>query len=323
MKRQQRLLAMLVALQERHRTTAAELAGEFGVSERTVLRDVQALADADVPVFAERGRFGGIVLLPGTQIDLARMTQAEAEILNVVGVDLDTARRLGVDAAARSALRKLAARRSSRPSPANDAPQLDFAEVVAIDHRGWFAPPDDTDVASLVRDLRLGRRLRVDYRRSGRDRAESTVVDPYGVVLRADRWYLVADADGSPRLFALSRLQGWEVLDRPRRLRPGTDLAGVAAALAAALETDRQVTVTADLDADRLDMARRILGSRLIGTEATESQGTVRISVAYEQIGAVRHLLQFADHIRVVDPPEARRLVRELATTIAERHAEP
>ncbi|WP_199181831.1 HTH domain-containing protein [Cryobacterium sp. N21] len=61
----QRLLSMMLLLQTRHQMTALELAEELGVSVRTVLRDVIALADADVPVFAERGRYGGVVLLPG------------------------------------------------------------------------------------------------------------------------------------------------------------------------------------------------------------------------------------------------------------------
>lgn len=72
MERPQRPLAALVALQANRQMTAAELAEQFAVSKRTILRDIDALAAADVPVVAERGRYGGIMLLPGAEIDDAR-----------------------------------------------------------------------------------------------------------------------------------------------------------------------------------------------------------------------------------------------------------
>ncbi|MDV6248261.1 helix-turn-helix transcriptional regulator, partial [Rhodococcus opacus] len=80
MNRPQRLLSMLVVLRARSRVTAAELAEEFGVSERTVLRDVETLAAADLPVVAERGRYGGIVMLPGRQTDLNRLNASEVDV---------------------------------------------------------------------------------------------------------------------------------------------------------------------------------------------------------------------------------------------------
>ncbi|MFD7026056.1 WYL domain-containing protein, partial [Promicromonospora sukumoe] len=142
----------------------------------------------------------------------------------------------------------------------------------------------------------------------------------YGLLLRVDRWYLVADVDAAPRLFALTRLDGWVLLDEPRRLRAGTTLADVAAGLGQALETRHEVTVTALLDADGVDLARRILGSRLRTVGPADASGRVPITVAYAQVQAARQLLQFADHIEVTAPPEARSLLRRLATETATRH---
>lgn len=75
---------MLLLLQIRQRMTARQLADELGVSERTVLRDVMTLADADIPVFAEQGRYGGIVLLPGSQLDVNRLTPSEVDALQLL-----------------------------------------------------------------------------------------------------------------------------------------------------------------------------------------------------------------------------------------------
>ncbi|MFE0926622.1 helix-turn-helix transcriptional regulator [Streptomyces mutabilis] len=320
MGRPQRLIELLAALQARPRTTAEALAGELGVSKRTVLRDVRALVDAGIPVFTERGKYGGISLLPGDQADLSKLTTGEADLLRAVGLDPDRARRVGGEAAARSALRKLTPRRS--PPPARDDLPLSLADVIAIDNRPWFGEATPLpDVAALVRDLRKGRRLRIGYRPSGAAAAEDFVVDPYGLVERAGRWYLVGDRDGRPRMFALTRLRDWTVLDADRRLRPGADLVGTARELGEALESRQDVIVTARVDAGSIDLARRILGARLrtVG-DRPDGDGRVEITVAYGGLDGVRQLLQFSDHIEVVAPEPARRLIHRLAARIVHTH---
>ncbi|MFE0807671.1 helix-turn-helix transcriptional regulator [Streptomyces sp. NPDC058848] len=324
MGRPQRLIELLAALQAHPRTTAEALARELGVSKRTVLRDVRALVDAGIPVFTERGKYGGISLLPGDQADLSKLTTGEADLLRAVGLDPERARRVGGEAAARSALRKLTPRRSP-PPPARDDLPLALADVIAVDNRPWFGEAAPLpDVAALVRDVRTGRRLRIGYRRSGAAAAEDFVVDPYGLVERAGRWYLVGDRDGCPRMFALTRLGGWKVMDADRRLRPGADLVGTARELGEVLEGRQDVLVTARVDAGSIDLARRILGARLrtVGDRQDED-GRVEITVAYGHLDGVRQLLQFSDHIEVVEPEAARRLVHRLATRIAHTHHPP
>ena len=187
----QRLIALLAVLQVRRVTTAEALAAEFGVSARTILRDIQALIDADIPVLTERGKYGGISLLPGSQADLSKLTASEADVLRAVGLDLGRAARLGAETAARSAAGKLTAKRRA---PLRGDPPLALSDVLTVDNRGWFAADESPDVASLARDLRLARRLRIRYRHSGAAESQVYVVDPYGLLLRADRWYLIADA---------------------------------------------------------------------------------------------------------------------------------
>ncbi|MFJ3407793.1 helix-turn-helix transcriptional regulator [Promicromonospora sp. NPDC090134] len=318
----QRLIGLLGALQARRHTTAESLAEEFGVSTRTVLRDVQKLVDADIPVLTERGRYGGISLLPGQQVDLSRLTTSEVDVLRAVGVDLDRARALGAETAARAAVGKFATRPGAPPARSGAAP-LSLADVVTVENRAWFAAEpagDPPDVAALARDLRQARRLRVTYRRSGARSASDLVVDPYGLLLRVDRWYLVADVDAVPRLFALTRLDRWALLDEPRRVRD-VALEDVARGLGQALETRHEITVEALLDVDGVDLARRILGSRLRTVGAADAAGRVPITVAYAQVQAARQLLQFADHIEVTAPPEARALLHRLAQDTARRHA--
>src|SRR5690625_759341 len=93
------LLHLLLLLQTRQRMTTTELAERLEVSRRTVLRDVEALSMAGVPVYAERGRNGGIVLLPGAWLNASHLEPGELEALFVAGLDGEHLERHGLTSA--------------------------------------------------------------------------------------------------------------------------------------------------------------------------------------------------------------------------------
>lgn len=349
-----RLLELLLLLQTHQRMTTAELADRLEVSRRTILRDVEALSGAGVPVYAERGRRGAIVLMTQARVNAAHLDPEEVELLLLTGLDERAIAALGLGAAARSATRKLA----TRAAPSDATRRL--SDVIVVDNTAWGGhdPARDdarhhgqggadaqdrgADLAALLQLLQQDQRLRIRYRRSGEAAPRDVVVDPYGLADKAGRWYLVADVDATPRLFALTRLSGYEGLAVPSRRRPGQDLASVWEGLRAATEPAGSYVVRARLRRDRLDLARRILGARLVGVhepddaagrpgvagagtgeQDTDEHDTVEITVRYEHPEGVRQLLQFADHIDVLSPPEARRRIHELAAHIARTHADP
>jgi len=218
----------------------------------------------------------------------------------------------GVEAPTRTAHRKLASRR-----PAAGQSLVPLSELVVVDNLPWFGPEaSGIGVADLGKDLQSGRRLRILYRGSAEQGPSWRTVDPYGLLAKAGRWYLVADAGGAPRLYLLDRVQRWEVLPAGRRLRPGESLASVSRHLSASVQNRGGVTIVATLAASRLDLARRILGSRLTGDKPLDA-GRVEITLAYDQVEGVRQLLQFGTHLRVTSPPEAQTVMREAATRTA------
>ena len=81
-----RLLSILLLLQARGRMTAPQLAREFEVSVRTILRDVDQLSLAGVPIYAERGRAGGFQLMDGYRTKLTGLSQPEAEAIFLAGL---------------------------------------------------------------------------------------------------------------------------------------------------------------------------------------------------------------------------------------------
>lgn len=316
--RASRLLHLLLLLQTRQRMTTTELAERLEVSRRTVLRDVEALSTAGVPVYAERGRAGGIVLLPGARLDASHLEPAELEALSIAGLDGEQLEHLGLTAAHETAARKIAARQAAMPGARGSTP---LADLVVVDGSAWLGGPrTEVDVGELAWVLRRRRRMRIHYRRSAEGQASPRVVDPYGLVAKSGRWYLVADVRGTGRLFALERLSDYEPLDSPAILRPGQTLRTVWAALKERTESPGRVCVIVRLRKSRLDLARRILGARL-HTVSDAQDGWCTADVRYPDIESVRQLLQFGDHIEVLTPPAARERIRQLATDLAERHS--
>lgn len=307
-----RFFSLLLALQSRETTTTTDLAAQAGVSVRTVLRDLQWLQDAGFPLLIRRGRWGGVTLLPGGSLDTSRLTPAERDHLALYGLDDTQREQLGATADTRRAYRKVRL---------PNAGVLPLSAVVTTDNRPWFSrDTEGLPPAALVGDLRRGVRLRIHYRRS--DEAEATwrTVDPYGLLAKAGRWYLVADSAGRPRLHALERITGWEPMRAARRLRPDVTLDSVAAELTAHWENPGTLAVHAELDTNQLDRARRILGRRLT-VRATTGTRQVSITIACRDVEDVRTLLQFGDSVTVTAPAEARDHIRQITTRILRRYA--
>ncbi len=74
-----RLTAILIQLQTKRIVTASELATKFNVSKRTIYRDIKALEQSDVPVFAEEGK--GYTLMEGYKIPPIMFTEKQANAL--------------------------------------------------------------------------------------------------------------------------------------------------------------------------------------------------------------------------------------------------
>jgi predicted DNA-binding transcriptional regulator YafY len=218
--RADRLLSILLLLQEHGRLSARRLAERLEVSERTVHRDMESLAMAGVPVWAQPGRHGGWELAEGYRTDLTGLSAEELRSLVLAGTSAHL-RHLGVGADLERAVTKvLAALPEARRTAARSA-----GSYLHVDPAGWRRPDDAVPwLPVLDRALRDGRRIRLRYERASDGTTVERSADPVGLVIKGSTWYLVATVDGASRTYRVSRLRDVTILDEPAEGRPDVDL---------------------------------------------------------------------------------------------------
>ncbi|HET6531276.1 MAG TPA: YafY family protein [Actinoplanes sp.] len=219
--RASRLVSLLLLLQTRGRMTAQALADELEVSVRTVYRDVESLNAAGVPIYADRGPAGGYQLLDGYRTRLTGLTGDEAGTLFLAGVP-GPAADLGLGSVLAAAELKL---RAALPGELADRADR-IRDRFHLDAPGWFRAGEPTPHLAVAADaVWSGRRLSVRYRRWKTPREVTRTLAPLGVVLKAGRWYLVAQAGERITAYRVANILDAVVLDDEVRRPDGFDLA--------------------------------------------------------------------------------------------------
>ncbi|MFE2283407.1 helix-turn-helix transcriptional regulator [Streptomyces sp. NPDC059443] len=331
--RADRVLSLLLLLQNRGRMTAPELAAELEVSVRTVYRDVEALGACGVPVHADRGPAGGFRLMDGYRTRLTGLTDAQAGSLFLAGAP-GPARDLGLGGDLAAAQLKLQA---ALPAGLADRTRQ-IQQRFHLDATAWFRDADPVphlaQIAQAVWDQRI---LRADYRRwRGEVRRE---LWPLGLVLKGGIWYLVARAaeagetggageavDTAVRTYRVGRFRTVDTL-ADGFVRPvGFELAEYWQRSARRPEaaTHRQ-TATVRLSPRARQLLPMQFGAAGVRSLATagppDADGWVRVELAVESGAiAVGDLLRLGPDAEVLGPPELRRTLAEAVAELAERY---
>ncbi len=310
--RADRLLSILLLLQSNGRMTARTLAERLEVSERTILRDMEALGSAGVPLTAERGAGGGWRLIDGYQTKLTGLTSPEIQSLFLARPPHLLAD-LGMKQAAEGAWLKLQA-----ALPRELREQAEFVrQRILVDARGWRDSAVSLAGLPTVLDaLWRGRRLRFLYEKSGGERSER-VVEPLGVVARGNAWYLVADRDEHRRTYRLSRLTDAVVLDEPSRRPTEFDLAEHWERAATEFRAGLPkyfVTVLAD------PVAMPWIRYRGWRVQSEEPAGErIRVALRFDaDYEALQFALSLGAHVEVLEPTDLRERIRIAAAGLVE-----
>ena len=202
-----RMFEIVYILQDRRHVTAKELAARFEVSPRTIYRDIEKLSAANVPVYTQKGKAGGIGLLPGYVLDRALLSDEErGEILSALQSLAAAEKNDG------TALQKLSALFGERTG----APSW-----VEIDYSDWN--PARREQFDLLKRAVLERRtIRFDYVNTVGEH-KSREAEPLTLWFKSRAWYLKAYclAARDFRVFRLSRMRNAELLEQtfePKRM---------------------------------------------------------------------------------------------------------
>jgi predicted DNA-binding transcriptional regulator YafY len=303
--RARRLVSFLLLLQTRGQLTAIELAAALEVSERTVQRDAQALAEAGVPIVSVRGPAGGYRLERGYRTKLTGLDTLEAEALFVgPAAELGLGREL---AAAR--LKVLASLPSELQERAGRAAQL-----FHVDTRGWFREDDRVPHLPVIAGaLWRGRRLDMRYREG--PKVVSRRLDPLGLVLKAGVWYLLARRRGEERVYRVSRIVSARERAEPATRALDFDLAGAWTSRSQAFERSRpSVEVTVRVERRQVSYLR---GARIV-----EDGERPTVVAKYESLAQAFHgLMAFGPQAEVVAPLELRERIAAAAAETAALYA--
>ena len=313
--RTDRLVATLLLLQQREQVTAAEVARELEVSERTARRDLDALAMAGIPVYSVQGRGGGWRLVGGARTDLSGLTSSEARALFLVAGPASAA-----TPTVKAALRKLV---QALPEPFRVQAEA-AASAMVVDPREWGSsrperrPPRYLD--ALQDAVISGVQVRLGYVDRKGTETERTV-HPLGIVAKGPTWYLVSNTEAGRRTFRIDRISSVAPTDDPVHRPDEFDLAESWREIAD--EVDRRRTpleIQAVCAPDGIGLLRMVLGGRLEVGGAT-SDGRIEVVIrGHNEYALAGELAGLVEWLEVTGPQGVRDHLASIGDTLVNRY---
>ncbi len=315
--RADRLVATLLLLQSKGTITAAQLAEELEISERTARRDLDALGAAGVPIYSQRGRGGGWRLVGGARTDLTGLHSPEARALMTMAAATGQA-----TPAFSSAVRKLMqalpdpvrmeAERAAQSVLADDSGWGNPNSLLAESNKDyWVEPLQSAVMASVEVDLRYN---------TPRKGVSNRIVQPYGLVIKRGTWYLLAQTAVGMRSFRLDRVVAVSPTTTTFTPRDDFDLETEWQAITASYtEQSSQLRVTAIAANDALGILRGMGVETTAVMQRSDGRWDVTLGSWNAEILAAK-LAGIISRIELVDPPtELTQRLLEMGTELTAR----
>jgi predicted DNA-binding transcriptional regulator YafY len=304
--RADRLLALMLLLQTRGKMTAKTLAAELGVSRRTILRDVDALALSGVPIYSEGGYGGGIALDEGYRTTLTGLHTPEVRTLFITS-NASILQDIGLDEAAdRLLLKLLAALPASHHSTVEHIRQR-----LLIDSAWWWQdtqnPPFWDDLQQAVYEDRM---IEATYERYEGEIVER-VLEPYSLVNKSSLWYLVALRDGEFRTYRVARFHQVRLLDQPFARQQDFDLQTYwKEHLQEFVDSFSEYHCTLRVHPERVVFVKWLLPGRWQVISAADNEGWITLHLIMDSPLLAKMLVfGLGTFTEIIDPPELRQSV--------------
>lgn len=311
--RADRLLSILLMLQNRGKLTAGELAAQLEVSERTIYRDMDALSTAGIPVYCERGPGGGCGLLESYRTNLTGLTREEVRALFMLSIP-SPLQQLGVDQDLRAAMLKLSAALPDILRPEGTRAQA----RIHLDSTAWFQPQQPAPHLDTVQQaLWSDRYLDLTYRLPFGAQANH-VVAPYGLVAKSNQWHLVCARDDSIYVLQVSDILDARLTEGSFELPPIFDLAKFWSTWSADYERNRpHFEVQVRISPQLFDMLQYFKDPIPIAYEVPQEKddgGWFHVELLFDTFeNARKELLNFGGAVEILAPLALRASVLDFA----------
>jgi predicted DNA-binding transcriptional regulator YafY len=310
--RADRLVAILLLLQSRTHVTAAEVAAELEVSERTARRDLEALSVAGVPVYSRQGRNGGWQLVGGAKTDLSGLNAAETRALFLVAGAASSTPEV------KAALRKLV--RALPETFRTDAEAA--ANAVVVDPTAWGrshtarqdAPPF---LEALQHAVVAGEQVELGYVTPNKP-PSTRVIHPLGLASKGPVWYLVADTDAGLRTFRIDRVTAAAPTGDPVVRPEGFDLEEAWKLITESVDARWKWGMTARGVATQeiVGILRMVFGTRVrIGPTGADGRVDVEIGGSDER-SLAGELAGFGAMVEVLEPASLRAQLKAIGAEL-------
>ncbi len=321
--RADRLISLLLLMQTHGRQTAAQLARQLEVSERTIYRDIDALGAAGVPVYSDPGPHGGFSLLDSYRTTLTGLTSDEMRALFMLSIPAPLVE-LGLSQELKTALLKLSAALPQRRQPEQEFIRQRFY----LDTTWWEQPGDAPLHLHTLHQAVTNDRLLDIHSRSLSGMPVERRVEPYGLVAKAGGWYLVYAFHGRLRVLRAGDLQDARVIQAGFSRQPDFDLVAFWQAWCAEQERRQLAFTTTVLATERLaPHLRRSYSSQHID-EIPETSHPIRpgwqvMRLAFPSFeDARRSLLGYGRAVEVLEPLALRRSLLDYAEQIIDLYTD-
>lgn len=304
--RADRLLSIMLLLQTRGKLTTQTLARELGVSRRTILRDIDALSYAGIPIYADGGHGGGISLDENYRTTLTGLNETEIRAL-FISENTQLMNDIGLGEATRRLQHKLSA--------ALPLEQQSIVEQVRqriyLDPSWWW---QDDILLPFLSDLQKAvfedYRIQATYENFNGEVAER-LLEPYSLVAKAAQWYLIAKRDQVFRLYRVTRFRSIQIQNKHFERDDGFDLIKFwQAHLKEFRESIAEYTFTLRIHPDRLGFVQSLMPGRFQITWTDPRNGWKTLRFQVETMDLAKMLVfGLGNQAAIVDPPELREAV--------------
>lgn len=321
--RADRLISIILRLQNKPLMTARELAKELEVSERTIYRDIDALSAAGVPIRADAGLGGGFSLPPDYRTKADGLNKADIQALFLL-MNEQPFKQLGIGSSLKSALLKIF---NALPQRLQEDAEW-IQNRLLVDMEGWSRYREQETWLQLAQQAVWEQQsVRVEYT-DRRGHNGELGAEPYGLVLKAGIWFLIGGCDdGEVRAFRLSRIKTMRLEDRRFERPEGLRLEALWREWVDRYDRKRYAYETV-LDADERGLDGIVRHGGWIQAEKSEDNGRRSHSAGQTRVffenerAALSAVLAQAGGVAVVSPPELRRRLYEQALALTAEYGE-